>query len=94
MIHRDRPSLTDNSVRADYDAGDDDDDLEHAFFKKYERRNWSLILFEQAGRWGIRINPVSFGVSVIVIFFFAVRCTLHYTQQSLHQQMEQCSRNR
>lgn len=44
------------------------------FFQKYERRNWTLSLFEGAGRWGIRINPVSFGVSVVVIWGFAVRC--------------------
>ena len=61
-------------VRADHEGPDDANDLEHTFFKKFERRNWTLSLFEGAGRWGIRINPVSFGVSVIVIWGFAVRC--------------------
>lgn len=73
------------------DPGSTDvDDLEHAFFEKFERRNWTLHLFPNSGRWGIRINPFSFLVSVLAIWGFAVRlcagaspvgspCMLHRT---------------
>lgn len=48
-------------------------DLEAEFFEKFERRNWTFSLFEDHGRWAIRINPVSFVFSVILIWGFAVR---------------------
>eukprot|EP00892_Ulva_mutabilis_P009681 jgi/Ulvmu1/7085/UM033_0146.1 len=49
-------------------------DLETVFFEKYERRNWSISLFKEAGRWSIRVNPVSFGASVLLFWSFAIWC--------------------
>ena len=53
------------------DASSNPDDLEREYFEKFERRNWTFSLGE--GKWGVRINPVSFGLSVLLIWGFAVR---------------------
>ena len=51
------------------------DDLEKEFFEKFERRNWTFnYKIPGLGKWGeIRVNPVSFTFSVILIWGFAVR---------------------
>jgi hypothetical protein len=66
------PNAVLDKMASDKDSADPD--LEAEFFEKFERRNWTLSLFEEYGRWAIRINPLSFGLSVILIWGFAVCC--------------------
>jgi hypothetical protein len=72
------------------------DDLEHAFFEKFEGRNWTLRMLDTEGRWRIRINPVSFFASVALIWGFAVCPAIHAGARSgsssQHQQQQQLGR--
>eukprot|EP00892_Ulva_mutabilis_P009687 jgi/Ulvmu1/7090/UM033_0151.1 len=51
-------------------------DLEQVFFERHEAKNWSIHLFPNAGRWSIRLNPVSFCFAVLLIWGFAAWCMI------------------
>ena len=56
-------------------SSESDVDFEADCFEKNERKNW---MFAVGGKkWGIRVNPVSFIASVILVWGFAVRLLHH-----------------
>ena len=64
-----------NASKKDVASASSEDDFEADTFEKNERKNWMFAIGGK--KWGVRINPVSFTMSVLLIWGFTVCIALY-----------------